>query len=585
MIPSLAGRLQTRVFVMLVIGIPWTIVITPVLPMPTDAFGTTIPLGDQYEVTVTAWALALVFGLGWELVYHAWQQRRWDRDFPSLYFGLASLWEFIPVAAVVLSAYDPPFAAIFIMFFGLWLLIWLFIQGPIRVVLPRWRFRGGRVLVTVAPSPGSAGDVAAAIAEGRQQRREQARRRERLSYLVPAVITVIWAIAITALGWWPRLFDRWPATITMVFGGFVAGSTPQGGGAVAFPVFTKVLHTPSEVARSMGLFIQTIGMGSASLALIIRRAPIAWHAVGLVLGPAVAGLAIAFFGASRIDEPFAPSTLPGPWVKVAFTILIVAMAATIFAMSRRPLRERRATLGNLNPRAKALIIGAGLLGGFLSGLTGSGADVLLFTVLVLLLGLDPRVGVPSSVIVMAVVSAVAFVSLGLVAGHLFVELDQDRTEVVAVSGDPIGLEDGIAVYEPSADAGTVPPEQYDLTGLWLAGIPAAAWAAPFGAKLAMRLSDRNLAWLVAGLAFAEMISTAIFLDALRTDLALLAFFVLGIVGAVLGLRWASNHRHRLFGLEPWDRSKPVTRMSVITSGSFSSWAQQATDTPDEPEQP
>ncbi|MCD9624831.1 hypothetical protein [Rhabdothermincola salaria] len=146
MIPSLVGRLQTRVFVMLVIGIPWTLLVTPVLPMPTDDVGDVIALGERYEVTFVAWFLALAFGLVWELVYHAWQQRRWDRDFPSLYFLLAGLWEFLPVAAVVIAVYEPPFAAIVIMFFGLWLLMWVFVQGPIRVLVPRWRFRGGRIL-------------------------------------------------------------------------------------------------------------------------------------------------------------------------------------------------------------------------------------------------------------------------------------------------------------------------------------------------------------------------------------------------------------------------------------------------------
>lgn len=146
MIPSLTGRLQTRVFVMLVIGIPWTLVVTPVLPMPEDPFGETIPLAERYEVTFVAWAVALGFGLVWELAYHWWQQRRWDRDFPSIYFLAAGLWEFVPVALVVQALYEPPVAAIVVMFFGMWVLNWLFLQGPIRVLVPRWRFRGGRVL-------------------------------------------------------------------------------------------------------------------------------------------------------------------------------------------------------------------------------------------------------------------------------------------------------------------------------------------------------------------------------------------------------------------------------------------------------
>ncbi len=51
----------------------------------------------------------------------------------------------------------------------------------------------------------------------------------------------------------------------MVFGSFVAGSTAAGGGAVSFPVFTKLLHIPADEARTFGLLIQSVGMTMASV--------------------------------------------------------------------------------------------------------------------------------------------------------------------------------------------------------------------------------------------------------------------------------------------------------------------------------
>lgn len=145
MIPSLVGRLQTRVFVLLLVGIPWTLLITPVLPRPENDLGLDISMPSMYQVTFTALGCALVFGIGWEFVYQAIQNRRWEQDFPSLYFLLAGFVEFIPVAVVVSAVYDPPLSTIAIHFFTLWLLVWSFVQGPIRVLLPRWRFSGGRI--------------------------------------------------------------------------------------------------------------------------------------------------------------------------------------------------------------------------------------------------------------------------------------------------------------------------------------------------------------------------------------------------------------------------------------------------------
>jgi hypothetical protein len=116
------------------------------------------------------------------------------------------------------------------------------------------------------------------------------RRRARLAIGVSVTVTVVWAIAVTVYGLWPRVLGNWPASITMVFGSIVAGSTPQGGGAVAFPVFTKLLEVPAEVARSFSLCIQTIGMSAAALSIVINRRAVEWRTVAITTSAA----AIAF---------------------------------------------------------------------------------------------------------------------------------------------------------------------------------------------------------------------------------------------------------------------------------------------------
>ena len=56
----------------------------------------------------------------------------------------------------------------------------------------------------------------------------------------------------------------------MVLGAFVAGLTPEGGGAVAFPVLSVFLLISREMARDFSLMIQSVGMTSASIFILSR---------------------------------------------------------------------------------------------------------------------------------------------------------------------------------------------------------------------------------------------------------------------------------------------------------------------------
>lgn len=153
MTPTLSGRIQTRIVTIAVIGSIWTLIIGPFLPRPEGA-----SLTDMYKAMFTA--LVVVGGLGvvWEIVYHALQQYRWEKDWPTLFGLLQAIPEGI-VAYLVLNAGLPwdvrpilddgsrgsfPLPAFLIMFISLWLLIWAFVNGPMQILSPRWRYRGGR---------------------------------------------------------------------------------------------------------------------------------------------------------------------------------------------------------------------------------------------------------------------------------------------------------------------------------------------------------------------------------------------------------------------------------------------------------
>jgi len=149
MIPTLNGRIQTRIFAVLVIGGVWTLIISPFLPGISGA-----ALGDVYEVTFSILLTVLVLGIGWEFVYHAAQQLRWEKDWPTL-FGLLNginegllLWVVLEAGLVPNADPAPPGRTWLFHFVTTWLVIWLWLNGPMKVVFHRWRVRGGRIIGT-----------------------------------------------------------------------------------------------------------------------------------------------------------------------------------------------------------------------------------------------------------------------------------------------------------------------------------------------------------------------------------------------------------------------------------------------------
>lgn len=145
MLPTLNGRIQTRILVSLVVGGLWTLLITPLLPVPGG-------LADAYATTFTVLLAVTVLGVGWELLYHLLQQFRWEKDWPTL-FGLVTavnegllVWLLLAYGAVPGIDGPVPLAAFLIQFVTTWLVIWLVVNGPMRVPFVHWRFRGGRLI-------------------------------------------------------------------------------------------------------------------------------------------------------------------------------------------------------------------------------------------------------------------------------------------------------------------------------------------------------------------------------------------------------------------------------------------------------
>jgi hypothetical protein len=145
MTPTLNGRIQTRFFLLFVIGGLWTLVLAPFLG----------GMGASYldvvfnAVQVLAWVAVL--GILWELLWHGLQQFRWEKDWPIMF----ALFQWIPEGLLAWFIVNPdqlglttgggvPTGAFLLHYITTVLVTWTFVVGPIRIFFIRHRYFGGR---------------------------------------------------------------------------------------------------------------------------------------------------------------------------------------------------------------------------------------------------------------------------------------------------------------------------------------------------------------------------------------------------------------------------------------------------------
>ena len=141
MVPTLNGRIQTRIFVLAIVGGIWTLLITPLLP---DG----APLEASYRATFFVLLLVIVIGVAWELLYHFLQQFRWEKDWPTLFGLLTAINEGLLIWFLLAGGLGPAVSggSFLVHFLSTWIIVWLVVNGPMRVPFIHWRFLGGRLI-------------------------------------------------------------------------------------------------------------------------------------------------------------------------------------------------------------------------------------------------------------------------------------------------------------------------------------------------------------------------------------------------------------------------------------------------------
>ena len=264
----------------------------------------------------------------------------------------------------------------------------------------------------------------------------------------------------------------WRVSLTMIVGSFVGGSTSIGGGAIAFPVFTKVLHVAPRDARDFSMAIQSIGMSTATLSILFLRIPIERRAFFYAGVPGIAGVTIATFWIA----PYIPPAL----VRVIFTVLICSMGVALLLANRGSQTARNLALPSFGLLEKMVLCTAGLLGGVLTGLIGTGENTVLFIVLVLLFRLNEKVVTPTTVVLMTMVTIPGFLL------HLF--FLKDLTPAVM--------------------------------NYWIAAVPVVVVMGPLGVLTCSRMRRKSVVNLLLVLIALECVSTACLVTFTRPILSL-----------------------------------------------------------------
>lgn len=233
--------------------------------------------------------------------------------------------------------------------------------------------------------------------------------------------------------------------LIMVVGAFVAGLTPEGGGAVAFPVLSVFFNIDRVIARDFSLMIQSIGMTSASIFILSHR-----NSVLRAYKPMLYCIPVAFVG--FVMGMLTLQTMPVYIIQALFLSLITTFAIAYINSSHRGVKTLLEYRGGWDAVFLGVIL---LLAGMCASLFGTGADIILYTLLVTRFGMNEKVATHLSIMLMAAMSVLGY------------------------------------AYRHFVDTGL----SHDQVSTWLCAYPVVLFMAPFGSYI---LHKMNVEWMLRG---------------------------------------------------------------------------------------
>ena len=282
----------------------------------------------------------------------------------------------------------------------------------------------------------------------------------------------------------------------MAFGSFVAGLTFLGGGSVAFPAMTKLMASSPEDAKTFSLAIQSVGMSAASLYIITRVRDLPWSMMLLYVGSASAGMAYAL---GSLADNISPVDL-----RIGFSLFLLCFLI-IYLFTQELNNKSIASKLEKTPKDILLTLSCGFAGGLVSGLLGSGADVIGFSLMALYFRIELKRATQVSVILMA---ATAITGITMQA-FLF---------------------KGVSEY---------------VSQLWFVAAPVVLFGAPIGALFCRRIPRLWLLIFICAIVGVELATTLILLPIDPARATFYAMAALGFMLLLLGFQYLASRKHRI----------------------------------------
>ncbi|MBT6433863.1 MAG: sulfite exporter TauE/SafE family protein [Deltaproteobacteria bacterium] len=204
---------------------------------------------------------------------------------------------------------------------------------------------------------------------------------------------VAWTASMLAMDAFHLFGDYAFISLTMTLASFIAGATSEGGGAVAFPVLTIFFDIDPAIARDFSLAIQSVGMSAAALTIFSSRIQIEKTALIFATLGGVPGLFVGlYFIAPHMSPVYTKMFFVSLWLSFGVVVAYRHLFST--KSFKQELRGDPRTV-------KRQLVILGLVGGTVTGITGSGIDIVVFSYLVLEHRVDIRIATPTSVVLMA----------------------------------------------------------------------------------------------------------------------------------------------------------------------------------------
>lgn len=221
-----------------------------------------------------------------------------------------------------------------------------------------------------------------------------------LYFIFLIIVLAVWSYFVVSHDLTHYISKHWPAVLTMIFGSFVAGSSPEGSAAIAYPVYTLILKIQPAVARNFAFAIQSLGMTSASLLILGLKLKLDWNYIKYVT---IAGAFGLIFGTYYVVPLVSP-----PMAKLFFVSLWLSFGLVLWYENRHPERYVYEQIQNFGKSDIGRLLLFGFIGGIISSIFGTGINIFTFCLMTIYYGINEKVAVPSSVLIMTMETLLGF---------------------------------------------------------------------------------------------------------------------------------------------------------------------------------